>query len=223
MRGMSATTTLNYWARNVDNLLVGRVLGTTALGLYSRAYSLMMLPVTQVAWTLTRVMQPRLARVRHDVPAMHEAYVRAVSVIMFMSAPCGPGHARRRRHGRAPAARVRVAAMVPALQLLCVGAVAQALLSTVSWLYVVGHETDALARVTLGTSAVALSGSWADCRSASRVSRAASRSLHGPIFRSCWSGPPSGGTAGAGHVGGSTSRGRPRQLDGSGRGAGADG
>ena len=36
---------LNYWSRNFDNFIIGKCLGTLQLGLYTRAYSLMLLPV----------------------------------------------------------------------------------------------------------------------------------------------------------------------------------
>src|SRR5258705_7422603 len=36
-------STINFFSRNLDNLLIGRVWGAQQLGLYSRAYQLMML------------------------------------------------------------------------------------------------------------------------------------------------------------------------------------
>ena len=39
---------VNCWARNADNMLIGRFLGAAALGYYSRAYGLMLMPITQI-------------------------------------------------------------------------------------------------------------------------------------------------------------------------------
>src|SRR5262245_15436776 len=39
---------INYLARNLDNVLVGRFAGAGALGLYSRAYQLLMMPLNQI-------------------------------------------------------------------------------------------------------------------------------------------------------------------------------
>ena len=36
------------WLRNADNVLVGRYWGAGPLGLYSRAYNLLMLPMSQL-------------------------------------------------------------------------------------------------------------------------------------------------------------------------------
>ena len=38
---LTGFTTINYFSRNLDNLLIGRVWGAQQLGLYSRAYQLM--------------------------------------------------------------------------------------------------------------------------------------------------------------------------------------
>jgi O-antigen/teichoic acid export membrane protein len=38
---MSGFTLLNYWARNSDNLIIGKVYGADSLGIYNRAYRLL--------------------------------------------------------------------------------------------------------------------------------------------------------------------------------------
>lgn len=52
---------LNYAASNVDNIIVGRSLGALSLGLYSRAFQLVSMPLQQVASPLTRVLLPGLS------------------------------------------------------------------------------------------------------------------------------------------------------------------
>jgi PST family polysaccharide transporter len=59
-------SSLNYWIRNSDNLLVGRFLGTSALGIYSRAYSIMLLPLTMVSKTIGQVMFPAFSKIQDD-------------------------------------------------------------------------------------------------------------------------------------------------------------
>src|SRR5207247_859610 len=41
----TAASVVNYWLRNLDNLLVGAYLGRAALGFYSQAYHMMLYPV----------------------------------------------------------------------------------------------------------------------------------------------------------------------------------
>jgi PST family polysaccharide transporter len=59
-RDTAAVQTLNYMASNADSVLIGRNLGATALGQYSRAYSLAVLPGIQIATPLTRIVLPKL-------------------------------------------------------------------------------------------------------------------------------------------------------------------
>jgi len=51
-----------YLVLNLDNLLVGKVLGIGALGIYGLAYNYALLPVTLVAGSLGNVVFPELAR-----------------------------------------------------------------------------------------------------------------------------------------------------------------
>src|SRR5439155_15010723 len=46
--GFAGFNIFNFLSRNLDNILVGRFLGETALGYYSRAYNLMLVPLSQV-------------------------------------------------------------------------------------------------------------------------------------------------------------------------------
>jgi PST family polysaccharide transporter len=52
--------TFTYVSSNADNVLIGRTLGDAALGEYSRAYQLAIMPITQLASPVTRVILPRL-------------------------------------------------------------------------------------------------------------------------------------------------------------------
>lgn len=55
-----------FWALNLDNVLIGRFVGTTQLGYYNRAYMLMLMPFQQVSSALGRVLLPVLSAVRDD-------------------------------------------------------------------------------------------------------------------------------------------------------------
>lgn len=78
--GMFTISKLFNWAAgNIDNLVIGRVLGATALGLYSRPRSLMR-TINQVIGTGTaRVLFSSFARMQHDLPRMRHAFDRTLS------------------------------------------------------------------------------------------------------------------------------------------------
>lgn len=69
----------NYWARNLDNLLIAGIFGTVELAFYSRAYQLMVVPVMQVNLAIGRVLQPRfvLDRQNRDVLEVRHRIVEA--------------------------------------------------------------------------------------------------------------------------------------------------
>ncbi|MDB5243807.1 MAG: polysaccharide biosynthesis protein, partial [Spirosoma sp.] len=56
-------TLINYLVRNGDNLLVGRFLGPLQLGLYSRAYALLLVPTRQTTSVIGGSLQVSLARI----------------------------------------------------------------------------------------------------------------------------------------------------------------
>ena len=78
---------LGYWARNADNLLLGRFAGTTALGLYNRAYSLMLLPLAQVGGVLGRVLLPLFSSMQHDHARLRQAMVRLAGTTSLLVFP----------------------------------------------------------------------------------------------------------------------------------------
>jgi O-antigen/teichoic acid export membrane protein len=53
---------INYWARNADNLLVGKYYGTSNLGIYNRAYQMLTIPLALITGIFTNVLYPSLVR-----------------------------------------------------------------------------------------------------------------------------------------------------------------
>ncbi|WP_431278374.1 lipopolysaccharide biosynthesis protein [Leifsonia poae] len=63
---MLASQLVAYIANNVDNVLVGVRFGTVSLGLYSRAFQLLMTPLNQVRIPLTTVALPIFSRLKDE-------------------------------------------------------------------------------------------------------------------------------------------------------------
>ncbi len=78
---------LNYFSRNIDNLLIGKVWGLEALGFYGRAYGLMMAPLSQVIYPLNQVVVPVLTRLNADRAHYRETYIRIARVVMLVCVP----------------------------------------------------------------------------------------------------------------------------------------
>lgn len=78
---------LLYWMRNLDNLLVGKVLGKDQLGYYTKAYSLMLLPVRQLSGTITKVLFPSFSLIQDDVAKIASIYLKISRAIGFVAFP----------------------------------------------------------------------------------------------------------------------------------------
>ncbi|HMR05716.1 MAG TPA: oligosaccharide flippase family protein, partial [Polyangiaceae bacterium] len=70
-----------------DDLLIGRSLGAAPLGLYTRAYSTVMMPVHEVGGVLGRVMFPTLSKLQRDLPEMKRLYLRVVGATALLTFP----------------------------------------------------------------------------------------------------------------------------------------
>jgi teichuronic acid exporter len=70
-----------------DNMLVGAVLGTSALGLYNRAFSLARLPSDQFAESLGPLLLGALSRVQTDLAWSRLLFLKAISAISIVTMP----------------------------------------------------------------------------------------------------------------------------------------
>ena len=70
-----------------DNMVVGRWLGPAPLGIYGRAYNLMVMPATVFGRIVNRVLFPVMAQVQNERHRLVNAYERAVAVVALVSLP----------------------------------------------------------------------------------------------------------------------------------------
>lgn len=83
---------VNYFSRNLDNLLVGYFFGTAELGNYSKAYQLMRYPQTYLTSVVTPVLHPMLADRQNDLGYIYSVFLKSVKVLsligVFISVAC---------------------------------------------------------------------------------------------------------------------------------------
>jgi PST family polysaccharide transporter len=83
---VSFSNVLNYISRNADNVLIGHAYGAGPLGLYDRAYKLMLLPMWQITYPISRVLVPILSRI--DSPKEYtRVYFRGVTFLAVATQP----------------------------------------------------------------------------------------------------------------------------------------
>jgi len=85
--GITGFDVVNHFSRNMDNVFIGRFVGSVALGLYSKAYQLLMLPITQLRNPLNSVAVPALSSLQNDKGKYRNFYFRYLFILAFFSMP----------------------------------------------------------------------------------------------------------------------------------------
>jgi len=152
--GLFGSTVITYWARNADSLLIGKFLGQTELGLYGRAYSLMMLPLTQVSYVVNQVMFPALSQIQHDHEKVRRVYLKALRMLAFITFPMMAGLFVTAE----PFIRVLCGkqwlAVIPVFKILCGVGMYQSVGTTVGWILTSQGRTDLMFRLTIMNTVV---------------------------------------------------------------------
>ena len=78
---------LNFFVRNLDDVLVARFAGARATGLYDRSYRLMMMPLQSINGPINRILQPILARLREEPERYRRIYTFAMRGTMLAITP----------------------------------------------------------------------------------------------------------------------------------------
>jgi polysaccharide transporter, PST family len=73
--------------RNVSNLLVGRFLGAAAVGTYSLANNVILVPFLRIAGPLQQVFFPAFSRMHEDRERMADVWIRATRLVATISIP----------------------------------------------------------------------------------------------------------------------------------------
>ena len=78
---------VNYFSRNLDNILIGRVWGSGQLGLYAQAYKLLLLPIQQINNPINSVALPTLASLQTEPQKYSRYYYKAILLITTLGMP----------------------------------------------------------------------------------------------------------------------------------------
>lgn len=70
-----------------DDILLGKLLGVNALGLYQMAYLISNLPATEITHLISQVTFPVYSKIQNDVSKLREAYLRVLQLTAFLSFP----------------------------------------------------------------------------------------------------------------------------------------
>ena len=151
---LTGSSFVDYFARNMDNLLIGRFLGSAPLGFYNLAYTLLLLPLGNVSDVVGRVMFPALSVIQHDKQKVREAYVDANRYIAAVSFPTMTWLL-----VTAPQL-IRVVygpkwiSAILLVQILSLAAIEQSIGANVGWIFLSQGRTDVLFKLSIFTTIV---------------------------------------------------------------------
>lgn len=84
---MMGARVVTYFSSNVDYIMVGRFLGPTALGIYTLAWQLIIVPIAKLQPILTRVSFPVFARKQNDDQALKRGYIELSKMVAILTLP----------------------------------------------------------------------------------------------------------------------------------------
>ncbi|MFT3750085.1 MAG: MOP flippase family protein [Agriterribacter sp.] len=78
---------IDYFNSDVDSIIVGKLLGIEALGIYNIAKSFVLKPFQVVNPILTKVAFPIMAKVQNEIPKLKFIYLKMQNVLAFINFP----------------------------------------------------------------------------------------------------------------------------------------
>lgn len=81
---LTGFTFLNYFHRQLDNVLIGWRWGTVELGHYARAYALLMVPINFVNGPIGSALEPALSRLQDQPQQWRRAYLDGLAVVTLV-------------------------------------------------------------------------------------------------------------------------------------------
>jgi O-antigen/teichoic acid export membrane protein len=82
---------LGYLNLNVDNLLIGRYIGSRALGVYTIAYNVMFLPLSRITAPIQQVLFAAFVRLQDEPRRLGDAWLRGNRLVSAIAVPAFAG------------------------------------------------------------------------------------------------------------------------------------
>lgn len=80
-----------YIATEIDSAVIGKLLGTEQLGFYVLAAMVANLVTLTLSRMASRIMMPAYSKLQSDLPALRQAYLKVLSLVMFFVLPATAG------------------------------------------------------------------------------------------------------------------------------------
>jgi lipopolysaccharide exporter len=88
---LSVISFLEFIGFNVDTLVIGRVWGASSLGIYTRSFAIVNLPVQYIATAIPKVLFPSFSQVQNEPARLRTAYYTGQMLIALVALPLSLG------------------------------------------------------------------------------------------------------------------------------------
>jgi len=144
--------------RSFDSILIGWYWGTAPLGLYSRAYNLLMLPIRQLSTPASNVTIPAFSRLQDEPERFARYYLRAMSLITWITLPIFAYLFVAAKPVIVLVLGAKWGEAAPAFQFLAISALGQILMDSTVWLLISRGLSSLLLKLLLFASPVIIGG-----------------------------------------------------------------
>lgn len=151
---LTGFTFVNYFARNLDNILIGHQAGSVSLGYYDRAYKLLYFPIQNINGPLYRVMTPLLSRVQDDKVRFREMFLRSTGQLTLFIVPAMAALVAVPHEVVLLVFGARWLPVAPIFFYLGINGLLQPLGNATGWIFIAQGRTDIMFRVSVITSLI---------------------------------------------------------------------
>jgi len=88
---IAGLTIVIYITTEIDNVIVGKILGMDELGYYLVAYTLANLPATHISKVISKIMFPAYSKLQNDLVNLRKTYLQVLMVVSSLSIPTAVG------------------------------------------------------------------------------------------------------------------------------------
>jgi O-antigen/teichoic acid export membrane protein len=81
---VTGASAFSYLFQNIDNAVIGKVIGPSGLGLYQQGYSVATIPVTGVSDVYNRVMFPAFVKISDDLNVLKKKFFNSIFVVLLL-------------------------------------------------------------------------------------------------------------------------------------------
>lgn len=155
---LMSTQLIVYVSRNIDALIIGQRFGAELLGLYNRAYQLLMLPLNQINVPATSIALPVLSRLNDDSERYSRYLLHGQSVLLHVTVAIFAFACAQAEPLIVLVLGPQWASAVPIFQVLAVAGVFQAAASASYWVFLSKGLTGSHLRFTLSSRLFLIGG-----------------------------------------------------------------